>query len=445
MSEDPGANRRAVGLTRRRVLGLMGGGALALGAAACGGKSPSSGGKGNTVRYWTWMRSDEPNNPRAAAQKKILEAFRKANPDINLIEEVVPWDELENQVRQAARAGRAPDVCRQLDSSVATLARDGSIEPLNDLVAKAGVDKDSFLYPWEDTVIDGEKFAFRQSIRIANLTFYRPDLYKAIGASQPATDINGFVAQAKALTVPPTQGFLIPFGKGDQFNRFMQTVPPLWWAEGSDLIDAKGKPTFHEAAGQRIFQWFQDLVHEHGVMPKSIATMDSETANQMFQGKGLATTWHHSSQWSEWNSLAESGRLGVTRQLALSGRTAPASSEGGWTLCMGKDANREPAWKLIEFFHSKEAELIDGETAGELPTRKETLAEPLFQEERFSRAREWLKYLSEEGHPATTIKIPQRNQFVDALANAAQQIIVAKANVADTLAQAADKYSRAVR
>src|SRR5690606_31112329 len=172
-----------------------------------------------------------------------------------------------NQVRQAAQAGRAPDVCRQLDSSVAALARDGAIEPLTDLADEAGVDRDGFVYPWDDTVVDGEKYAFRQSIRIANLTFYRTDLYEAAGIKEPATDLAGFVEQARVLTVPPTVGFLIPFGKGDQFNRFMQTVPPLWWAEGSDLIDENGQPTFHEEVGQRIFQWFQDLVHEHEIMP----------------------------------------------------------------------------------------------------------------------------------------------------------------------------------
>lgn len=442
-------------MTRRQAMRIFGGGALALSAAACGvggtgsepqaGVSPGGGtptaGK-TQIRYWTWMRSNEPDNPRAAAQAKILDAFRASNPDIDVVEEIVAWDELQQQIRQAAAAGRAPDVCRQLDAHVASLARDGSIEPLDDLIAASGTGEGDFLYPWDDTVVDGSKYAFRHSLRVANFTFYRPDLYQAQGIEEPSTDLSEFVSQMKQLTSPPAIGFLIPFGKGDQFNRFMQTVPPLWWAEGSDLVHPEtGEPMFHEEAGQRIFQWFQDLIHEQKVMPSSVATMDSETANQMFQGSSLATTWHHSSQWSEWSSLAESGKLGMAKQLSLTGGIAPASSEGGWTLCMGKGAKREAAWRLIEFFHSVEAEVIDGEIAGELPTRKASLEEPVFQGEDFAMQRDWLAYLSEEGHPATSIKIPRRTQFVDILANAAQEIVVSQADVAATLEAAAERYA----
>jgi len=59
-----------------------------------------------TLKFWTCLNSaDAENNPRAKAQKMILDAFREANSDIIVTEEVMPWQELQDQVLQASMAG----------------------------------------------------------------------------------------------------------------------------------------------------------------------------------------------------------------------------------------------------------------------------------------------------------------------------------------------------
>lgn len=446
--------------TRRDSLRIFGGigatVAVASALAACG---PSSvGGNGNTsntIRYWTWLTSGESDDPRTLAQKQILDAFRAKYPKITLVEEVVPWNELQPRLLRAAAAGQAPDVSLQLDQYIQPLAKSGSIMPIdqfaNDWSASI---KDDFLYAWEDGTVAGEKYALRNSIRVANLNFFRPSLFAAAGiqapselfttsGSVPPREFEEFMDFSKALTRDQTMGFVMPFSKADNLNRFMQTCPSLFWSLGSDLVDPKtGAPTFHEAAGQQIFQWFQDMVHVHGVAPVGEVTMDSEIASTMFQAGTVAQTWHHTGQWAEWYGSLDGDLATATLPSPSGGDPVPASTEGGWTHVMSKGANEEAAWQLMEFLVSEEAEVIAGTVAGQLPTRRSTLeADPFFSSDDFALQSQWLNYLGENSHAATSINIEKRREFADILADAAQRIIAEEADVKSTLSSAADQYA----
>lgn len=436
-----------------RIFGGIGAAvAVAGGLAAC---APTQGASnGNTIRYWTWLTSGESDDPRTLAQQQILDAFRTKYPEITLIEEVVPWNELQPRLLRAAAAGQAPDVSLQLDQYIQPLSRAGSIQPIDQFADDwSSAVKDDFLYPWEDGAVGGDKFALRNSIRVANLNFYRPSVFEAAGiqaptelfttaGSVPPREFDDFMTFSQTLTRDQTIGFLMPFSKADNLNRFMQTCPSLYWAMGSDLVDpASGLPTFHEAAGQEIFQWFQDMVHEYRVAPVGEVTMDSEIAATMFQAGTLAQTWHHTGQWAEWYGSLD-GDLAVATMPSPSGDPVPASTEGGWTHVMSKGASEEAAWKLMEFLVSEEAEVIAGTVAGQLPTRRSTLdADPYFASDEFALQAQWLDYLAENSHPATSINIEKRREFSDILADAAQLIIAEQADVKTTLSSAADQYA----
>jgi ABC-type glycerol-3-phosphate transport system substrate-binding protein len=452
------------GPSRRDAIKLLGGigilgllGSSAAGCATSVAKKSTPGNTSNTIRYWTFLKSGESDDPRTKAQGMILDAFRKRNPDIKVVEEVLPWTELQPALLRAATAGQAGDVSIQLDQYVKPLAQAGAILPLDDYTS--GWDqgrKDDFLYPLADTTVNGKVYAFRHPLRVPNLMYYRPSLFKAAGVEVPSGefvpaggmggDFSRFTQLSRQLTKGRVVGFLQPFSKADNLNRFMQTCPSLFWALGSDLVDPKtGRPMFHLEAGVKIFQWFQDMVHQARVSPVGEVTMDSEAGNTMFQSGTLATTWQHSSQWSEWFT-AVNGDLGTTTMPTPDGGTptAPTSSEGGHTLVMSKNANRDAAWKLIEFFQSEEAELIDATVAGQLPTRKSNLADGFFKSDKFSRQAAWLEYFQANAHAATTIIIEKRREFADILGDAAQRIISTKSDVASTLSRAADQYASLV-
>jgi ABC-type glycerol-3-phosphate transport system substrate-binding protein len=185
------------------------------------------------------------------------------------------------------------------------------------------------------------------------------------------------------------------------------------------------------------------MVHVHKVSPAGEASMDSETLNQMFFAGTLACNLDHSSKWAEWSRKeAVKGRIETawTPNFSDEPKPVPVSTAGAWTVVMPTGAKAEPAWRLMEFLQSNEAEALDAKIGGELPTRKSTLQDPFFQTPDAKRMMGWLQYMAENTHPATTLKIKKLEVLVDAMADAGQQIIANKVAVKSALAAAAQKY-----
>jgi ABC-type glycerol-3-phosphate transport system substrate-binding protein len=432
------------GITRRDTLKVLGGTAAGLTGILQARQAPAQA-KPVTLRYWTWQNSADTQSPRSQAQSQFLALFRKKNPDIELIEEVVPWQQLFQQLLQASAANRAPDVSKVLDWYIAPLAEAGAILPLDEFTQGWSAERrNDYVYSWDDTTVGGKKYAFRHSIRPTNLMYYRTDLFAEAGFKTPPKTLKDFTAAAKASTKGQVWGFVEPFSKADQLNKFMAVVPAMYWVFGSDLVDLKtGKATFHLEAGQKIFQWHQDMVHVHKACPAGEATLDSDTVNNMFISGTVAATFDHSSKWPEWiRREALQGRLDTAGMpnFADQEKPTPANTANSWTLVMPKGAKKEAAWKLIEFLQSNESEIIDASVGGELPTRKSTLKDPFFQTPAAGKMLSFLNYLMESPHPATSTKIKKLEVLKDVLADGAQQIIGNKADVKSTLAVAAQKY-----
>jgi multiple sugar transport system substrate-binding protein len=432
------------GIGRRDALKRLGGAAVGFTGILQARRAPAQA-KPVTLRYWTWQNSADTKNPRAQGQAQILNAFRKANPSIDLVEEMIPWQNIHQQLLQVSAANKAPDVSRQLDRYLATLAGAEAIQPLDDYVKGwNAARKGDFMYAWEDTMVEGKKFAFRQAVRPLNLFYYRTDLYSAAGFKTPPKTLKEWTAVSRAVTKGQVIGFAMSFSKSDGLSKLIENVPVMYWSLGSDLVDPKtSKSTFHLEAGQKIFQWFQDMVHVHKVSPIGEASLDSETLNQMFMAGTIACNLSHSSKWAEWSRKeAIQGKIDTawTPNFSDEPKPVPVNTAGAWTVVMPRGAKKDEAWKLIEFLQSNQAELIDAKVGGELPSRKSTLKDPFFQTAEAKRMVGWLNYMGENIHPATTLRIKKFELLIDAVADAAQQIIANKADVKSALATAAQKY-----
>jgi multiple sugar transport system substrate-binding protein len=221
-----------------------------------------------TIRYWTWQNSADTKNPRAQAQAQFLGAFRKANPDIELIEEVVPWQQIFHQLLQAAAANKAPDVSKQLDRFVRPLADAGAILPLDEFTSSWSPERrNDYVYAWDDTAFDGRKFAFRHAVRPVNIMYYRKDLYEAAGFKTPPKTAKELTEMSKAVTKGNIIGYIEPFSKSDLLAKFILIAPP-------HVLDPRQRPNGPQDQQGYIPPggWTEDLpvVSGHGVCPQGL-------------------------------------------------------------------------------------------------------------------------------------------------------------------------------
>lgn len=436
-------------ITRREFLkssGLMGAGLVAATTPSISKFTvPSVVSKPTEIKYWSFFGPSD-DNPRANAQTQMVNLFNDQNSDIKVVVEKIPWQDLRPQLLQSSAAGTAPDIAREVDQYILTFAEAGAVEPLDEFMS--GWDdsmRNDFLYPLEDCQADGVQYGFRQSVRPANVLYYRTDLLEEAGFSEPPKTWDEFHDAILKTTTKDIAGFGFGMSKTDGMAHVIQLIPPMLWGLDSDLVDIEtGTPLFQEEEGVSVFKWLQDLIHVHEAFPVGIVSMDASAVDQLFLGGTMAFFFGNTAKWGQW-SEAE----GVKGRLATVGMPnfgndpsipGSANQAGAWTHVMGKGAKKEEAWRFMEFLFSNEAELIVTEVGGELPTRRSTLDLPWFSTDEAQRSRDYLEWMGANPHTASTLKIRKIEELIEALANPLQEIMITQADVKTKLDEAAQKY-----
>jgi multiple sugar transport system substrate-binding protein len=434
------------GISRRNALMLFGASvaATALSACAAPGSSGSTTSSGKKVLNYSTSWQPGSDDPRAMAQSQIVEAFMKANPDVQVNVTYVVWDQALTKLGLAVGAKQSPDVSLQMDSNLLTLIDQAALMSMDQYVSGwPTTRKSDYTTPWDDMVFDGHLYAFRESPRPANALFYNKTAFVKAGISGPPKTSDEWASDALHLTSPGKYGVTFPFGNTADLNRFMAAFASMLWARGGDLFDLQTrKPTFDQEPGVYAMQWVQNLVHKYHALPTSSATASADTVDQQFIAEAVATTVGNTGNLTTYTS----GRKGDWVTSAPfpnfandAAKPGAAFTAGGWTQVIPKGANADLAWKLIEFYQTPEADLIKAKVGNELPTRKSVLSDPFFKTRQATDMNGWLAWMAANPHPAP-LKIPKYQNMVEAIYGALQAIVTRNADVASTLQQAAQQY-----
>ncbi|MEU9207932.1 extracellular solute-binding protein [Streptomyces sp. NPDC048415] len=169
------------GLNRRQLLAGVGGLTVAgsLGFAALGTGADALASSASTrVRYWNLFSGGDGYNMIA-----MLDAFRKANPDIDVKDSTLQWgNPYYTKLAMAASGSRAPDLSVMHLGRVTGFAPGRLLDPWDmDLLTKYGIREQDFNPAlWKRAVIDGKLYALPLDIH-AQLSFYRKDVLKKAG------------------------------------------------------------------------------------------------------------------------------------------------------------------------------------------------------------------------------------------------------------------------
>jgi multiple sugar transport system substrate-binding protein len=169
------------GLNRRQLLSAAGGLTVAgsLGFAALGtGADALASGANTRVRYWNLFSGGDGYNMIA-----ILDAFRRANPGIDVKDSTLQWGSpFYTKLARAAAGGRAPDLGVMHLGRVTGFSPGRLLDPWDvGLLTRYGVREADFNPElWKRAVVDGKLYALPLDIHV-QLCFYRKDVLKKAG------------------------------------------------------------------------------------------------------------------------------------------------------------------------------------------------------------------------------------------------------------------------
>lgn len=248
-----------------------------LSLTACGSGSGEEGGK-VTLTYRLW------DDQQKVGYDKVLAAFEKANPNIKVKIEVMPYDDYWTKLTADSVAGSAPDVFWMQVSYFPEFASKGVLADLSPL----GLDPAKY-HPnvVASNTYNGKLYGVPKDWGMPGI-LYNKDAFKAAGVEMPdkltwAPDGSGTLVElAKKLTVdeagkhPGEAGFnpekVKTYGFGSWNHSQTQWMN---WIEsnGGKLIDKPfGKYAFNDDASAQAVQFGVDLITKHQVSPPATQT-----------------------------------------------------------------------------------------------------------------------------------------------------------------------------
>ncbi|MFF1834279.1 extracellular solute-binding protein [Streptomyces sp. NPDC058231] len=258
--ERPGLNRRQLitGLGGLAVAGSLGFAALGSGADALASSAASR------VRYWNLFSGGDGYNMIA-----MLDAFRKANPDIDVKDSTLAWgNPYYTKLAMAAAGSRAPDLGVSHLGRVAGFAPGRLLDPWDtDLLARYGIREQDFNpVLWKRATIDGRLYALPLDIHV-QLNFYRKDVLKKAGLLGddglivPVTSTQEWFDTLKAARKATAKGLqTVGIHANDQNFAWWFFVAFYTQLGGSYFNDAMTEVTFDEDRATQVLEFLRQHV-----------------------------------------------------------------------------------------------------------------------------------------------------------------------------------------
>lgn len=306
-----------------------------------------------TVRFW--YHFDNPENPMS----ELVAKFEKANPDIKIEAENIPWNSYYDNLYTSIIGGSAPDAAMVKLFAQPRLTEMEALEPLGDRI-NGWAGKDDLL----DNLLelnkaaDGNQYYLPIQYVVLYL-YYRADLFKEAGLEPPKTCEDFRNAAIKLTDAPNRYGFGLRGGKGgwDQWGAFVLSQ------------DGEVKPgglTTPSAVAAN--QWVIDLFQKDKVIPPSAPNDGFQEIISAFKTGKTAMTIHH---------VGSSKDLVAALGDKVSAVPVPECGGNRWTsygdeslAIFSSSEVKDAAWKWISFLAEGENNVSFNSATGQMTVTK---------------------------------------------------------------------------
>lgn len=303
-----------------------------------------------------WLQAWTDTAERAALIQSYIEKFEAENPGIKVVLDLAAYNEIEQKFLLMHAAGVPPQVVMLQPASFVEQASTGKLAPLDDYVARAGINTADFIpSDIEVTTVNGKLYGLPQITGAgSNYMAYNIQAFAELGLPDaPPSTWNELLEYSRRSFQTTGDGTPVSMGYADFWN-YSQYVSFVYSNDGKLVTHSDGEYRIHYNTPQvkETFEFFRTLIDTQGGW-ESVRSIDRIAG---FVNGQRTMIWANQSLPK---GLQDRGfdlrNLGVAPTPYNSDRPGAAShgaAGGGWYLAIpvGLSAEEEEAaFKWIEF------------------------------------------------------------------------------------------------
>jgi multiple sugar transport system substrate-binding protein len=393
------------------------------------------------IAYNTFLDPANANDPRAAAQTKVLAEFERLNPNIKVRVVVDPPGS--NGARALRTRADSPDVIRATNFQMPEYVATGSLMQLDELVARDKIDPNDWLVPLGKTMVRGHIYGLQQDYRIPIL-IYRKHLLNEAKVEPPRTWADVCVTGAK-LTKGNVTGFAIPIGVtggiggAQAFGEFHLSTM-LSGSDGKYFADDNRAIAFSKDAFIRGAQVIKDQFAKCKSTPM---TNLQYGYNEVHDGLRADTVAMATFGLYRFRTIQAQG-AGEDLAWAPAPGFAPDDPQAvyGFQLTInGQSKQKDAAWQFVKFMTSPAAQAILAQ-GGEVVARASAYNDPYFASPQGRDQRAWAELIKVRGRQVNYSII--QTAFHQIVADAFQRMILRNTTPEEAYQEVVTKYNEAI-
>ncbi|MBG0917945.1 ABC transporter substrate-binding protein [Exiguobacterium sp. SRB7LM] len=348
--------------------------ALSVGLMACsneesGSSSASSDGElSGKVTMWTASLAGEPFD---SYFDEIEKEFEEMHPDVDVVIEDVPQNEMEQKVLTSLTGSDVPDVVNLNPHYMSNIAAQGGLLELDDMLSEEA--KTAYVDgPYKSGMFEDKLYALPWYLT-TTVSWYNGDHFEQAGIKEVPTSTEGIYEASKMLTDKTGKPAFYPvINDGNAIMEKMVSIA------GESIVE-DGKATFADNAD--IINYFETMqkMYDEGLIPQEAAEGSIKTGQELYMAGN--TTFLEGGV--TFLGPVESGAPDIY-EVSKAGQPLEASDALVNVAVMNfavpaKTKNKEAAVAFAEFVTNADNQLEFAKTAGTvLPSTKASLEDDYF-------------------------------------------------------------------
>ncbi|ANE47238.1 hypothetical protein SY83_14260 [Paenibacillus swuensis] len=322
------------------------------------------------VTLWTASLAGEPFDTYF---KNVESEFEKMHPEVDVVIEDVPQNEMEQKVLISLTGTNVPDVVNLNPHYMSNIAAQGGLLDLTNEISEEA--KTSFVEgPYQSGMYDGKLYALPWYLT-TTVSWYNGDHFTKAGVTEIPTNITGIYETAKKVSQATGKPSYYPVVNDG--NTIMEKMVTL--AKGEPIVK-DGKVTFEANADILEFFKVTQQMYKEGFIPQEAAEGSIKSGQQLYMSGNLSFL----EGGVTFLGPVESGAPEVFKTSKagqpLTAADAPVNVAVMNFAIPSKTQNKEAAVALAEFVSNAKNQLEFAKTAGTvLPSTTESLKDDYFK------------------------------------------------------------------